>query len=65
MVALYHLTSPLSLLTSNQILVIEIVIHNGRAAVYKGILFAREALITNIIRALTGTQEQRELIKAG
>ena len=52
MLAPYLLTTPLSLLASDQMLVIEMVVHDSRAAVCKGTLFARESLITNIIGAL-------------
>jgi hypothetical protein len=45
-------------------LVIEMVVHDSRAAVCKGTLFARESLITDTIRALRSMQEQRELIRA-
>ena len=58
------LAALLSLLAPNQVLVIEVVIHNSRAAVYKGALFTRQSLITDTIRTLRSVQEQRELIRA-
>jgi hypothetical protein len=64
MLAPYLLTTPLSLLASNQMLVIEIVVHNSRAAIYKGALFTREPLITDVIKTLGSVKEQKESIRA-
>lgn len=65
MLAPYLLTTPLSLLASDQMLVIEMVVHDSRAAVCKGALFTREPLITDAIRTLGSVKEQRESIRAG
>jgi hypothetical protein len=45
----------LGLLPSSQMMVIEMIVHNGRTAIYKGALFTRESLITDTIRILRST----------
>jgi hypothetical protein len=59
------LAALLSLLAPNQVLAIEVVVHDSRAAVCKGALFTRQSLITDAIRTLRSVQEQRESIRAG
>jgi hypothetical protein len=46
------LAALLSLLAPDEMLVIEVVVHDIRSAVCKGALFTRESLITNTIRTL-------------
>lgn len=59
------LAALLSLLAPNQMLVIEVVVHDSGSAVCKGALFTRESLITDTIGTLRSMQEQGESIGAG
>jgi hypothetical protein len=60
MFASYILAAPLGLLAFDQMLIVEMVVHNSWTAIYEGALFTRESLIADTIRTLRSTQEQGE-----
>lgn len=61
----HHLLTTLQCpLALDQVLVIEVVVPDGRTAVRKGTLSEREPLVADAVRALSGLHEERKLIDA-